>query len=547
MTSKPRYDPEDPAVVIKAMTDMFTIVAILMAALWISGVQMARLAFLAMLPIAIPGNIILRGPILLRWILARRANKNPLAPDELGLGHASEWPHAPVIINDQDREGHLAILGRMGSGKSTQMKYMAMQDVFQNRPIILIDPHSSLAEEMTLLCLSCGRIPVLIQPDPYHLHTVNLLETSSSYGPMDAARTATEGLIQVYLPYQQELPVRIQHLVTVAAYSLAAAEEGFTMLEMTRWLLQPNFRDYLARKVLQNTESQRWLESSQELNSLQWLNSLTRTQLHDQFQSSWTRLSIVLSHPSVQRMLGCSQGTFDFDEIRTGAPLLVAIGEETLHRTSHLVNALLITWITKRLLEAPRAAFQPLSLYVDELAEISPESFERLLRHARKRAVRLTVAVQAQTMLHRRLYGTLMGNVSNLLIFASSGPGVEELAREISRPDAAEKRGRSVTHYAELPRQFHQIASDMRDLPNHEFLLWQSKMPGPPIHCRGGVPSHPDIDAVQRARAFALEQRGRTVASIDEEIRRRTADLDAKFGPLHEFGAPEIPGTIAPW
>jgi hypothetical protein len=549
MNNKPRYDPEDPAVVMKAMTDIFTFMAIVMGLLWLSGFSIAGLGFLAAVPIALPGNLLLRGPLVIRWVLAKRDSNRPLAPDEILLGETHEWPHSPVLLNDHQREGHLAILGRMGSGKSTQMKYMALQDILQHRPIILMDPHSALAEETAHLCLRYGREPVLLKPDPYWMNTLNLLETGPDYGPMDAARTVTEGLVQVYLPYQHEVPMRIRHLVTVATYMLAAADEGFTLLEMTRWMLQANFRDYLARKTFQVTRNLRWLESSQELSSLQWLNSLTRTQLHDQIQSSWTRISGLLNHPDAQRMLGCSRGTFSFKEIRAGTPLLVGIGEETFHRTGHLLNALFITWITKRLLEVPRniGRSDPISLYVDELAEISPESFERLLRHARKRSVRLTVAVQAQTMLNRNLYGTLMGNISNLLIFGSSGPGVEELAREICRPDEAEKRAGSATHYAELERQLNDMASRIRDLPTHEFLLLQSTRPGPPRHCRSGMVVHPTSEAVQTAIKQALKHRGKDVKSIDKEIHERTAELDSKFGPLHEFGVQELPGEIAPW
>ena len=99
----------------------------------------------------------------------------------------------------------------------------------------------------------------------------------------------------------------------------------------------------------------------------------------------------------------------------------------------------------------------------------------------------------------------------------------------------------------ELPQQLHQMASAIRDLPKHEFYLWRAAHPGQPLNCRTENVRWNQPGTVQAATTSALQLRGKPVMLIDEEIRQRTRNLDAQFGPLHEFGLRQPPKDMAPW
>jgi len=549
MNLRPGHDSPDPATALKLTADMLILMTGFIGLVWWTGVEVAGLGFLCLLPLALIGLANRAGPFLLRWLEATRVSRRPLTPGEIELGAAVEWPHAPIRLDGREREGHTAILGRNGSGKSTLMKWMIEQDLSQHRPIIVIDPHLSLVWQCAYLAMSHDQYPIVLEPAPRYMNTLNLLETRPGYGPLEAARTVTEGLIQVYLPYQDEVPVRIYHMLGAAAYMLAAADEGYTVLELQRWLLQKSFREYVARKAFLTTSGRGWLESSAALAALKWLDSLTRTQLYDHTQSTWTRLFGLLSHPDAQRMLGSSRSTFDFGQVRNGVPLLVGIGDQGLHRTGHILGSLIITWVTNCVLMEPSEAggWEPIYLYADELAEYSPESFERLLRHARKQSLRMAFIAQAQTLLHPKLSQTVMANISSILVSGLSGAGVEELVREMGRPDEAQRRGGSAGPFIELQRQLQQMASAIRDLPKHEFYVWRASRPGPAVRFRTGRIGWNQTGTADAARAAALQWRGKSVIVIDEEIRERTSKLDAQFGPLHDFGERETPREMAPW
>jgi energy-coupling factor transporter ATP-binding protein EcfA2 len=540
------YAGADP---MRKMADILLVSEAVFLLLWLVGVPMMDFAALTLLLLCIPAASVRLVQMAMLGVAVLVRRLRPLRPGDLRLGMTVSWPHVPIVLPSYEREGHVAILGRTGSGKSTMMETLVTQDLQAGRKVILVDPHTRLAREMAHTCLVIGRMPVLVVPGVAGMHSVNLLETGPHWTPVDAARCVTDGLVQVFMPYQDELPMRIRHLVECAAYFLAAADDGYTLLEIPRFLRSRAFRDHLADKVLGRNGGGKDLASLIPGFSLGWLEDLTRTQLHEQVQSTWTRILTLLSPPDAQRLIGCSRSTFTFEQIQEGTPLLIGIGQARLHRSAHLLNALLTTWLTKRLLAggASWGTGDPINLYVDELAEISPESFQQLLHRARKEAVRLTVIVQAQTMLDRSLYQALLGNVSTLLIFGSSGPGVEELAREISRPLPAEPRDGAGQYLMELQRQLHQTASDLRDLRPHEFILHRAASPCPALPCRTNLPPRVDDRAVARAVDLALSTRGRSPQGMEAEIQVRQMQLDQRFGSMRGLGpGPGILGT-APW
>lgn len=499
-------------------------------------------------------NLLITVPVLtvhafgLVW--SRLLWRRKLRPGEVVVGETAKWPHSPLFLSAAEREGHTAIFGATRSGKSTVAEAMAAQDIASGRPTIVFDPHASMAEALTTRTIWDGKMPYLFQVNDEYLPTLNLLETQSGYSAYDAARTVAEGLSNVYIPYQEELPVRLRNVLETAAYFLAKADEGFTILEMTRYILQPSFRDYLANKVAQDAAYGNWLEPEPALTSIAWLNSLNPTQLHHQSQSTWTRLVGLLSAPDAQRIFGASRSTVDFEAVLNGDPLLVALQREHLHHGAHLANGLVLTWLTHRLRTRPAGPdgyYRDLFIYLDELAEIPPAIFEALLLIAGKRSVRLTLLGQATSMLHPNLHRTLLANVSTHILLRSAGGDVAELANEIFVPPTFDGAAAFDGRPKSLSQHRADLANELRSLPQYHFLLHTGKSP-PSLsrgrsHLRERVP--PTIAA--KARGIALAHRGRPTAEIDNEIRKRNSQLNTRFGALQEFRDDRIQRAMAPW
>ena len=57
--------------------------------------------------------------------------------------------HRVFGIKTEDRLSHIYIIGKTGTGKSTLLETMALQDLEQGRGLALVDPHGDLVERIT--------------------------------------------------------------------------------------------------------------------------------------------------------------------------------------------------------------------------------------------------------------------------------------------------------------------------------------------------------------------------------------------------------------
>jgi hypothetical protein len=52
--------------------------------------------------------------------------------------------HKPFGIKDQDRLGHIYVIGKIGTGKSTLLENMAISDIVRGNGLCVIDPHGDI-------------------------------------------------------------------------------------------------------------------------------------------------------------------------------------------------------------------------------------------------------------------------------------------------------------------------------------------------------------------------------------------------------------------
>ena len=68
------------------------------------------------------------------------------------IGNRNVWGGAePFGISRVSRRQHLYAIGKTGTGKSTLLRNLIIQDIEAGRGVGLIDPHGDLAEEIPTL------------------------------------------------------------------------------------------------------------------------------------------------------------------------------------------------------------------------------------------------------------------------------------------------------------------------------------------------------------------------------------------------------------
>ena len=58
------------------------------------------------------------------------------------------YPHRTFGIKQADRLFHTYVIGKTGTGKTTLLETVALQDMVRGRGVTVIDPHGDLAERL---------------------------------------------------------------------------------------------------------------------------------------------------------------------------------------------------------------------------------------------------------------------------------------------------------------------------------------------------------------------------------------------------------------
>lgn len=338
-----------------------------------------------------------------------------------------------VFLGQRERGQGLYVLGGTGTGKSTLLLNLILQDIEVGHGLCLLDPHGDLVDG-TLARLSGKREEDVILLDPLdsaYPFGLNLFECSDPWDPEMSARTCSQ-VMQVFEKLwgaESATPSwgpQMEDLLRNATLTLIE-NPGYTMAEMTLLLESEEFRNKLAEKLQNDQVRQFWQYT---------YNPLRPTDQSEYRRSSLNKVQQFLSQPIVYHIVGQSRSTLNFRAIMDeGKVLLVRLATG---RLGGEVTALLGSVIAGQILNAalsredvPEERRKPFHLYADEYQRFATPDFATLLSEARKFGVATTIAHQfrGQFKPHDANRGATM-NVANKVVFRVSGEDAQELAAE---------------------------------------------------------------------------------------------------------------------
>lgn len=333
-------------------------------------------------------------------------------------------PHRPFGIYQADRLQHVYVLGKTGTGKSTLLQTLFMQDISAGRGCILLDPHGDLSSAIARATPVCHQA---------RLRYVDVAQTDSAYGynplkavPKELIPLAASGLLETFRHHfgEKAWGSRMEHIFRNTLYALLEYQNA-SLPDVLRMLSEKDFRTYVLQRVTNPQVLYFWQTEFTKL----WGNTL-----FEAIAPIQSKVGAMLTDPKLRQFL------VDFDEplslrkaMDDGQIVVVNLARGVLGAdTSNLMAGLLLQTIALAALSRqslPGPERRPCHLYLDEFEHFLTPEMAGMLSEVRKVGLSVTLANQYLYQLEGDVKAAVMGNVGTVIAFRV-GP---EDARELSR------------------------------------------------------------------------------------------------------------------
>ncbi len=328
------------------------------------------------------------------------------------------------IKEGPDRARHLYVIGQTGTGKSSLLENMVIQDIMAGRGLAFFDPHGDSAERL-LEFVPEERIEDVIYFDPadlQHPFAFNVMEKVS----WDLRHLVASSLLSIFKKIWPDVwSARMEYILSNALLALLEIPDS-TLLHVHRILSDPVFRDEIVEKIKDPTVRAFWTREF--------------ARYHQTFEVEATaaiqnKIGQFISSPLIRNIIGQKRSSIDVREIMDNDKILIVnlsvgkIGEGA----AFLLGGLLVTKLAMAAFsraDLPPEKRKNFYLYVDEFQDFATTSFIDILSQARKYGLCLIMANQYIAQLEEDIRQAIFGNVGSIISFRVAPEDAEFLEKQ---------------------------------------------------------------------------------------------------------------------
>lgn len=366
--------------------------------------------------------------------LERQASKQVDAPrnipnDGLLLGYnIFRGAKKPVRLSMNDRARHMYVVGQTGTGKSTFMENLALQDMLSGEGFAFIDPHGDVAERLLAMVPKERTEDVIYfcPADMQYPMGLNMFEFNEPEQKDFLIQEAVNMLYKLYDPQRQGIiGPRYEHWFRNAALTIMSNPAGGTFIDVPKVFTDKQYEKELKQYVTDQTVLDFWNKEMAQTSDY-----------HKSEVLGWfvSKFGAFLSNEMMRNIIGQTKSSFDLRDIMDNKKILIV--NLSKGRTGELNSKLLgMIFVMKFQAAAmsraniPEEERQDFCLYVDEFQNFSTDSFATIMSEARKYHLNLIVANQFTTQLTDEIRDAVFGNMGTIVAFRVGQNDVESLSR----------------------------------------------------------------------------------------------------------------------
>lgn len=330
-------------------------------------------------------------------------------------------------IKQADRFSHTLISGRTGTGKTTLVETMALQDIRAGRGLVVLDPHGDLAARLV------AQVPKERAADLVYL---NIPDPSQSYGynPLGNVEPknipfAAGGLLAAFEKIWggREWGVRMAHVLRNALYALIEYG-GAALPDILRLLTDAKYRAQVVEHITNPQVRDFWLSEYAKYPLAYRQQSIAPIQ---------NKIGAFLADPRLYRLFTASLNAIDLRAIMDGGKILVVnlakggLGEDS----ANLLGALLVSTLSAAAfsrIDTAEEKRRDFIAYLDEFQSFTTGAVANMVSELRKMRVALVLSHQHLDQLAPDVRSAILGNVGTTILFRLGADDAATFAREFA-------------------------------------------------------------------------------------------------------------------
>jgi hypothetical protein len=327
-------------------------------------------------------------------------------------------------IKKIDRRKHLYIVGKTGTGKSTLIANMAINDMRNGEGLAIVDPHGDLID-IVLDYIPSYRLNDLVYLDPTRTDApfrLNPLEVASH----EQADLVASGIVAIFHKlFGDSWGPRLEYILRNTVMTLTQLP-GTTIPDILKLLSDSAYRKRVVEKLADPTLAQFWIQEYDKYPDRFRQEAIAPIQ---------NKVGQFVTSPKIRAVLERPHSSVNLDEVmNSGKILLLNLSQGKLGEdNSTLLGAMLITKMQSAAMNRahiPEAQRRDFFLYVDEFQNFATRAFIKILSEARKYRLNLTVANQYTSQVEEEIQKAIFGNVGSLMSFNVGSADARLLALE---------------------------------------------------------------------------------------------------------------------
>lgn len=409
-----------------------------------------------------------------------------------------------IYITPEDRLRHFYIIGQTGTGKTTLMKNMIVQDIEAGAGVCMIDPHGTDIADV-LSSIPDHRREDVIYFDPSRMDQVlglNMLEYDPAH-PEQKTFVVNE-LFSIFQKLYGGVPESMgpmfeQYFRNATLLVLEDPESGSTLLDISRVLADEQFRRKKLERASNPIVVQFWNDIAAKAGGEAALENIV--------PYITSKFDVFTANEYMRPIIGQQHSAFNFREIMDEKKiLLVNLSKGRLGEiNANLIGMIIIGKILMAALsrvDGSMDSFPPFYVHIDEFQNITTNSVASILSEARKYKLGLTIAHQFIAQLDEHIRDAVFGNVGSLAVF------------RVGNDDAQF-----------LEQQFKPVfeSSDLMNIENRNAYvrILADGTPVKPFNIRTHAPTEKDPSRSQSLIEHSYERYGQPRRKVEMDIMTR--------------------------